>query len=116
MRLAAVLFGATCAVASVQVASAADLSSKVVPLPVVPVVYNWTGFYVGANGGYGWSTVSSNNYSLTNPNSAVVFETSGRSGGFGGGQIGYNALPFPHFLFGVEGDFDWADLTGTPSA
>jgi len=36
--------------------------------------------------------------------------------GFGGGQIGYNALPFPHLLFGVEGDFDWADLTGTPSA
>ena len=79
MRLAAAVFGATCAIATCQFASAADLWSKVVPLPVVPVVYNWSGFYVGANGGYGWSTVSSNNYSLTNPTSAVVFETSSRS-------------------------------------
>src|SRR3974390_3726013 len=107
MRLAAAAFGATCAIATCHFASAADLSRRVGPLPVVPVVYNWTGFYVGANGGYGWSTVSSNNYSLIN-GAFGGSEQSPRSGGFGGGQIGYNALPFPHFLFGVEGDFDWA--------
>ena len=74
MRLAAAVFGATCAIATCQFASAADLSSKVVPLPVVPVVYNWTGFYVGANGGYGWSTVSSDNYSITLTVADVVLE------------------------------------------
>ena len=114
MRLAAAVFGATCAIATCQFASAADLSSKVVPLPVVPVVYNWTGFYVGGNGGYGWANVDSSVYNLNNG----VFEASDsstRTGGFGGGQIGYNFQPFPHFLFGVEGDFDWASLTGDSS-
>ena len=115
MRLAAALFGATCAIATCQFASAADLSSRVAPLPVVPVVYNWTGFYVGGNGGYGWGTVSTDSYMLGN-GSFAGSASANSNGGFGGGQIGYNALPFPHFLFGVEGDFDWADLTGTPSA
>src|SRR6516225_6592205 len=114
MRLAAVLFGATCAVATVQLASAADLSSRVAPLPVMPVVYNWTGFYVGGNGGYGWSNVSTTVYAL-NTGVFEASDSSNRNGGFGGGQIGYNFLPFPHFLFGVEGDFDWASLTGNTS-
>src|SRR6516165_8916991 len=114
MRRAAVLFGATCAVASVQLASAADLSSRVAPLPVMPVVYNWTGFYVGGNGGYGWSNVSTTVYAL-NTGVFEASDSSNRNGGFGGGQIGYNFLPFPHLLFGVEGDFDWASLTGNTS-
>jgi len=117
MRLAAALFGATCAVATVQLASAADLSSRVAPLPVMPVAYNWTGFYVGGNGGYGWANVNSTVYALDGANPGVfeASDSSNRNGGFGGGQIGYNFLPFPHFLFGVEGDFDWASLTGDTS-
>ena len=110
MRLAAVLFGATCAVATVQLACAADLSSRVAPLPVMPVAYNWAGFYVGGNGGYAWATTDSSTVSLFNG----VFENTtshNRNGGFVGGQIGYNFFPFPHFLLGFEGDGDWADLT-----
>ena len=34
-------------------ASAADLPVKAPPPPVVAPVYNWTGFYIGANGGWG---------------------------------------------------------------
>jgi len=113
MRLATALFGATCAVATVQFACAADLSSRVAPLPVMPVAYNWAGFYVGGNGGYAWATTDTSTVSL-NPVVAGLFETTGShslNGGFGGGQIGYNFFPFPHFLLGVEGDGDWADLT-----
>jgi len=110
MRLATALFGATCAVATVQFACAADLSSRVAPLPVMPVAYNWAGFYVGANGGYGWATIDTTSTSLFN--GAFENTTShNRNGGFVGGQIGYNFFPFPHFLLGFEGDGDWADLT-----
>ena len=33
-------------------ASAADMAVKAPPPPVVPPIYNWGGFYIGANGGY----------------------------------------------------------------
>jgi hypothetical protein len=36
-----------------QMASAADMPVKATPM-VAPTVYNWTGWYVGANFGYGW--------------------------------------------------------------
>jgi len=110
MRLATVLFGATCAVATVQLACAADLSSRVAPLPVMPVAYNWAGFYVGANGGYAWATTDTSATNLGN-GSFDGTNSHNLNGGFGGGQIGYNFFPFPHFLLGFEGDGDWADLT-----
>ena len=34
-------------------AHAADLAVRA-PTPVPTPVYNWTGLYVGVNGGYGW--------------------------------------------------------------
>ena len=37
-------------------ASAADMAVKAPPPPpVVAPIYNWGGFYIGANGGYAWS-------------------------------------------------------------
>jgi outer membrane immunogenic protein len=74
-------------------ANAADLPRKA-PAYVQPVGYNWTGFYIGANAGYGWT------------------DGFGDTDGFvGGGQIGYNwqAIGSP-FVFGIEADFQGADL------
>jgi outer membrane immunogenic protein len=52
----------------------------------VSPAYNWSGFYIGAMGGYGWDSGDS-------------------SGGFGGGTIGYNwQLPGSQFVFGIEVD------------
>src|SRR5262252_9380410 len=50
--VAASLLGAQCA-------QAADLSAKP-PVYKAPVAapYNWTGFYVGANAGYGWDNAN----------------------------------------------------------
>ena len=35
-------------------ALAADMPIKAPPQPVAAPAYSWTGFHVGANGGYGW--------------------------------------------------------------
>jgi outer membrane immunogenic protein len=79
-------------------AYAADLPRKAPrfePLTPVPVT-NWTGFYAGANFGYGWANASAASFSGT------------LDGVIGGGQIGYN-WQTGNFVLGVEGDFQGSD-------
>jgi outer membrane immunogenic protein len=86
-------------------ASAADLSRPppmVTKAPYFAPYYNWTGFYAGINGGYGWGSSS---WSAL-PSSFDV------SGGLFGGQLGYN-WQFGQFVYGLEGDADWTDLRGS---
>jgi outer membrane immunogenic protein len=98
-----VLFGALVAAQS---AVAADLSVaplyKAPPPQLAPPAYNWTGFYVGANGGGGWggSWWDSQSTSIN------------LSGGQVGGTAGYN-WQFGNAVLGVEGDLDWSNLSGT---
>ena len=59
---------ATALVATCEAAQAADLPMPppaYQPPPVVIPVYNWTGFYIGVNGGYGWGNQDAFNL-LTN--------------------------------------------------
>jgi outer membrane immunogenic protein len=92
--------------ASVTGAYAADMpSSAPVPYARAPLVaaYNWTGFYVGAMGGYGWSQ---NVHSGT-----TTLATNDIKGGFAGGTIGYNwQMPGSQIVFGVESDAAWSDI------
>jgi outer membrane immunogenic protein len=93
--------------AAVGTASAADLARRAPPAPVVkapppPLVYNWTGFYAGINGGYGFGRSKWSNL----PSGFDV------NGGMVGGQLGYN-WQFGQFVYGMEGDGDWTDLRGT---
>jgi outer membrane immunogenic protein len=70
--------------------------------------YDWTGFYLGVEGGGGWSK----DRRTYIPAPGITDE--GLSGGLAGGVIGYNwQLPGNQFLLGVEGSFDWADLKGS---
>ncbi len=70
----------------------------------VPYVgVNWSGLYVGVNGGYG--TDASNIGSKI----GAPFDLS-PAGAFGGGQIGYNAQR-GNFVFGVEADIQGANIT-----
>jgi len=84
--------------------SAADMGRPVyrTPPPVYyPPIYNWTGFYAGVNGGYGWG---STNWSALGSSFDV-------KGGLFGGQVGYN-WQFGQFVYGVEADLDWTDIHG----
>jgi len=85
-------------------AQAADI-----PRPVykgvrqVVAYYNWTGFYVGVNAGYGWGTSDW---------SAVPTASNKPKGFLAGGTIGYN-YQMGSIVYGLEGDFDWADVKDT---
>lgn len=74
-------------------ASAADLAARApgpyakAPAMVSPLT-NWSGFYAGVMGGYGWS----------NDSGGTNFK-----GGFGGGTVGYN-WQAGQFVFGLEAD------------
>jgi outer membrane immunogenic protein len=91
-------------------ASAADMAVKAPPPPVVAPIYNWGGFYIGGNGGWG----ESHNCLSFVPVAGVILPggCSDRSGGLIGGQLGYR-WQTGQFVFGLEGQGDWADLSST---
>ena len=67
--------------------------------------YDWSGFYLGINGGGGWGR---SNWSANNTGFGV-------NGGQVGGTFGYNRQ-LGNFVFGLEGDIDWSGLNGTGSS
>ncbi len=74
------------------VSKAADVAPGAnprLPPPAMPLIYNWTGFYVGGHLGVGWAD-------------------GGSSGVLGGGQVGFNYQISPQWVLGVE-----ADIAGT---
>jgi outer membrane immunogenic protein len=89
-------------------ALAADLPVKAPP-PVLPPLYNWSGFYIGANGGWGRSDNCWNIAEVVGVD--LLDGCRDRSGGIIGGQIGYRwQLPNNHFVFGLEAQGDWANF------
>ncbi len=93
-------------------ASAADMAArpytKAPPPPMMAPIYDWSGFYIGANGGWGES------HSCVDFFDATGFDTNegcaNRSGGLLGGQIGYR-WQASQWVFGLEAQGDWADLS-----
>jgi outer membrane immunogenic protein len=99
LAVSALLMGA-----AVNAASAADLALKAPPAP--PVVYNWTGFHLGIEGGVGWGSADDTD--------ATSFD-SGRfiaTGGFVGGTIGYD-WQINKVVLGLEGDGSGAWIKGS---
>src|ERR1700761_7958655 len=85
-------------------AFAADLPVKAPPI-VVPV-WNWTGFYVGVNGGYSWGRSNTSIAPFVSPFPIAAFAPFRQNvdGGVGGGQVGYNWQLDPKWLIGFEAD------------
>jgi len=96
-------------------AQAADLSPRPYTKapPMAAPVYDWTGFYIGLNGGGGSSheclTILSVAGAAVTPNSEGCHNA---TGGLVGGQIGYR-WQSSNWVFGLEAQGDWADLTGS---
>jgi outer membrane immunogenic protein len=102
-------------------AMAADLGVR--PMPVkaapAPIVFSWTGFYVGGNAGWIESENSMSNQAIPTPDATLGVDagvseglaapssgsvSAGHKSGFiGGGQIGYN-YQVTNWLAGVEAD------------
>ncbi|HEV2570329.1 porin family protein [Methylocella sp. CPCC 101449] len=118
------LIGTALAAVASSATLAADLPRRAAPpAPVyVAPIFTWTGFYVGLNAGYGFSGDRTVNISgsplITNGQIAgqAPFSLSPKRDGFiGGGQIGYN-VQSGSFVYGVEVDFQGADIKGSANA
>ncbi|MCA0407119.1 MAG: porin family protein [Proteobacteria bacterium] len=91
-------------------ASAADLGyKKPSPVPVM-AKYNWTGLYVGIQGGYGFSDGIRHDQTAPAPASSGSFKL---KGGLVGGTIGYNYQLANNIVLGAEGDYAWSGVKGS---
>jgi outer membrane immunogenic protein len=97
--------GATITVAAFCPALAADLPSPGLPPPLPGTAYNWTGIYLGMNGGFG---TGNSNWSDGPIGTTGSFPTSGF---LIGGTAGIN-YQIGRYVFGIEGDGDWTNLSG----
>src|ERR1700738_4647362 len=95
-------------------ASAADLAARPytkAPPPMMAAIYDWSGFYIGANGGWGvgrkcWNAGTFGPFFIGDEGCHDA------TGGVAGGQIGYR-WQGSAWVFGLEAQGDWADLRGS---
>jgi outer membrane immunogenic protein len=96
-------------------AAAADLAARPYTKapPIVALAYDWSGFYIGINGGWG---SSHNCWTDTAVLGVAIAPTAegchDASGGTIGGQVGYR-WQSSAFVFGLEAQGNWADFSGT---
>src|SRR5665213_2807974 len=95
-------------------ASAADMQ-RPAPVYKAPImtqvrVYDWTGFYVGGNVGYGFGRQDASLGGVGGLGSANV------DGLIGGGQVGYNWQLNNNVVLGVEADIQGSGQRGDSSA
>ena len=78
--------------------------------PIVAATYDWSGYYVGVFGGYGYG-----NHNLNNANGPAGFANYtlnySSQGGLGGVEAGYQ-VQSGSIVVGVEGDYSWSDIKG----
>jgi outer membrane immunogenic protein len=106
LGMAAVLAASTTALA-------ADLPIKS-PVPAalpVPVIFSWTGCYIGVEGGGNWgrSEQIARSGVLANATITGKFDL---SGGIAGGTVGCN-LQTGNFVVGIENDYSWTNKQGS---
>jgi outer membrane immunogenic protein len=92
-------------------AVAADLAAR--PYTKAPAmvatIYDWSGFYIGINGGGGSSHATWDRIGLVRDGSHDA------TGGTVGGQVGYR-WQSAQWVFGLEGQGNWADFSGSSTS
>jgi len=68
-----------------------------------PAARNWTGFYLGAHGGFAQAHTTGNQLTID------------ENGGFGGVQMGLNYQILDHWVIGVEQDASFGNINGSAS-
>jgi outer membrane immunogenic protein len=119
IRLMAVLFAfgalATAAFAGTEMYRGKE-SKAVAPAPAPECDFNWTGFYVGGNGGYAWGNGDTDFDPLPDPTTFALLRPTtlnpDPSGFIGGGQVGYNWQWNKWLVLGLETDFQGTDIEG----
>ena len=104
-------------------AYAADMPLKAPP--AAPLAPTWTGWYIGINGGGGWSGVSTGAQDVgpdsffAAANIPAVAAGASRSfpmsGGLAGGQVGY-LYQAGSAIVGLDVSFDWSRLNGSANS
>lgn len=96
--------------ASVGTAMSADLAVK--PYSAAP--YNWTGCYVGAQVGYAFQRDAANESNALSLRVATTPTNAANPDGFkAGGFVGCNYQFAGPWVIGIEGDGEYADISGT---
>ncbi|MGY4287749.1 opacity protein-like surface antigen [Bradyrhizobium sp. LM2.7] len=111
------LLGTVALIALAAPASAADLAARPytkAPPPTVAPIYDWSGFYIGTNGGGGsahkcWDLINTGGVVVAPP---VAMGCHDATGGTVGGQIGYR-WQMANWVFGLEAQGNWADFRGS---
>lgn len=129
MRCLARWIVAGCATIAAPVAFAADMPLKG---PVAPPIYDWRGFYLGGNAGWGAVDPTANFnpavLGLLLPNASArggfIVDTAASTppfalsfnekGWLGGVQAGYN-WQYLNWVYGLEADIEFPDLKGSAS-
>jgi outer membrane immunogenic protein len=109
MKKLLILTAAAIAVGAAAPAVAADLPARTytkAPAMLPSPIYDWSGFYIGLNGGGGFSH---NCWDLVGAGAEGCHDA---SGGTFGGQIGYR-WQVTNWVFGLEAQGNWADFKGS---
>jgi outer membrane immunogenic protein len=96
-------------------AVAADLPAR--PMPVkaapymAPVIFSWTGCYIGVEGGGNWGRSSQTTTTTPAPGVPITGNVN-LSGGIAGGTVGCN-YQISNVVLGIENDYSWTNKSGT---
>ncbi len=113
MKKLLVITTALVGIATATSASAADLAARPYTKapPMAAPILSWSGLYAGIQGGGGWGTSKETFLGFPNVPGFLGTQNYNINGGFVGGVLGYN-WQVDNFVFGLEGDYHWADING----
>ena len=105
---------AAMSVLSTGIAKAADLPARPAykAAPIAAPMYNWSGFYLGVNGGYGWNNQCVDITAINGIGGFFAEGCKSAGGGAVGGQVGYR-WQAGQLVFGLEGQGDWTNIRNT---